>query len=182
MSEERKLEYDVLRFLATLWREFVEFLERRPRYTLHLRTGESVNDSNYQLNEGDSVVITLTITDDQTGATVTADPGSVTAVTTESSDTVVVDPSGTFVTLTAGSTASTGQLLTVNATVGGAAVGPTGGAVFTYDVVVVTPPTPTYTLTLSAGAETAPAAPAPTAPVVGTEIGQVNPTTGQLNT
>jgi hypothetical protein len=177
---EREIDRALLRWLEKLWRDFIEFIERRPQYTLHLETGESMTtqpDSNYQLTEGDSVVITITITDDQTGATVTADPGSVTAVSTNPNDTVVVDPSQTFVTLTASDALNTDQLLTVNATVGGVAVGPTGGAVFEYDVVAPVTPPASYTMTLTAGVETA-----PTPGNVGTEVGQINPVTGQVNT
>jgi hypothetical protein len=111
--------------------------------------------ANYQLTEGDSVVITLTDTDDVTGEAVIIDPGSVTAELSDLSDSVVVDPSGTFLTLTAGSVDGLGNTVTVNATVGGVSSVPWTG---TYDVVanVVTPDSTTLSGTF--GTEEAPVA------------------------
>jgi hypothetical protein len=111
--------------------------------------------ANYPLNAGDSVVVTLTVTDDVTGAVVVPDAGSVTAVLSDATDSVVDNGDGTF-TLTAGAGLSTGNTLTVNGTVGGVSFGPVGGVVGTYDVDadVVTPDSTTATLTF--GTETAP--------------------------
>jgi hypothetical protein len=167
-----------------------EYIAEHEGSTLTLSTKEGIM-ANYQLNAGDSVVVTITDTDDVTGVAVTPDAGSVSAVLSSTTDTVVVDPSGSFLTLTAGSTASVGNTLNVNATVGGVA---SLTAVGTYDVVaVVTPPADATTLSLSFGTETAPAAAAtPAAPEgvdtsafvgngVGTGAGQINPVTGLVN-
>lgn len=149
--------------------------------------------SNYQLNTGDSVVVTLSVTDDVTGATDTFDANSVTASLSSASDTVAVDPSQTFLTITAGSTASVGNTVTVNGSVAGLASEPWVG---TYDdVQAVVSPDATTILGVF-GTETAPvatdAAPAAVAdaPVVdpafagngvGTGAGQINPETGRVN-
>jgi hypothetical protein len=111
--------------------------------------------ANYQLTQGDSVVVTLTDTDDVTGLAVTPDSDSVTATLSSSTDSVVVDPSGTFLTLTAGSVDGLGNTVTVNATVGGVSSVPWTG---TYDVVanVVTPDSTTLSGTF--GTEEAPVA------------------------
>jgi hypothetical protein len=110
--------------------------------------------ANYQLTTDDSVVITLTDTDDVTGDVVTPDTGSVVATLSDTTDTAVVDPSGSFVTLTGSGSVATGKTITVAATVGGVASTPFVG---TYDVVdaVVTTPDPT-TLTGLFGIESAP--------------------------
>jgi hypothetical protein len=113
--------------------------------------------SNYQLNAGDSVVFTLVDIDDVTGAVVTPDAGSVTAVLGSGTDTVVVDPSGTFLTITAGDTLSASNNVVINATVNGVASGPVGGLVAYYDVVAVTS-TDTTTLSGSFGTEVSPGA------------------------
>jgi hypothetical protein len=110
--------------------------------------------ANYQLTTDDSVVITLTDTDDVTGDVVTPDTGSVVATLSDTTDTAVVDPSGSFVTLTGSGSVATGKTITVAATVGGVASTPFVG---TYDVVdaVDTTADPT-TLTGLFGIESAP--------------------------
>jgi len=133
-------------------------LDRLEATSLSLTTKEGPM-ANFPLNAGDSVVVTIADTDDVTGAVVTPDAGSVTAVLSNTADSVVVDPSGAFATLTAGATASTDNTLTVNATVNGNASKPGVG---TYDVVVVTPPPDATTVSLTFGTETPPA-PAATA-------------------
>jgi hypothetical protein len=122
-----------------------------PATTLHLTT-KGIIMANYQLNAGDSVVITITDTDDVTGSPVTPDAGSVTAVLSSSTDTIVVDPSGTFATITAGETLGTNNTVTVNATVGGVASTP---AVGNYDVVADVVPDAT-SLGVTFGTESAP--------------------------
>lgn len=165
-----------LHWLEKAWRELLELLKLEAATRITLSTKEGIM-SDYQLNAGDSVVVTITDTDDVTGAVVTPDAGSVTAVLSSSTDTVVVDPSGAFATITAGDVASVGNTVTVNAAVGGVA---STSAVGTYDVVAVTPPPPDATsLSLSFGTETAPPT---TGPSVGTAAGEINPVTGQVNT
>jgi hypothetical protein len=154
--------------------------------------GEPMAD--FQLNAGDSVVVTVTDTDNVTGAAVTPDAGSVTAVLSSATDTVVVDPSGAFATITAGATTGTGNTVTVNATVGGVA---SASAVGTYDVVANVAPDAT-TLAVTFGTESAPAAPVASAqaaaPLItaatvgvingvdyGPGAGQTNPVTGLVN-
>jgi hypothetical protein len=115
--------------------------------------------ANFPLNAGDSTVVTVTDTDDVTGDVVTPDAGSVTAVLSSSTDTIVENADGTF-TLTAGATdvSSTSNTVTVNATVNGNASTPGVG---TYDVIAVTPPPPdATTLSVAFGTETPPVAPA----------------------
>lgn len=131
--------------------------------------------ANYPLNAGDSVVATIADNDAVTGAVVTPDAGSVTAVLSSATDTVVVDPSGTFATITAGTALGTNNTVTVNATVGGVA---SATAVGTYDVVAAAADATTLSVTF--GTESAPAAPAP-ASNTGTGAGQVNPVTGLIN-
>ena len=131
-------------------------LDRLEATSLSLTTKEGPM-ANFPLNAGDSVVVTISDTDDVTGAAVTPDAGSVTAELSNTEDSVVVDPSGAFLTLTAGATASTGNTVTVSATVNGLASTPGVG---TYDVIAVTPDTTTVSLTF--GTETPPA-PAPAA-------------------
>ena len=122
--------------------------------------------ADYQLNAGDSVVVTLTDTDAVTGAAVTPDAGSVSATLSSATDTVVVDPSGTFLTVTAGTADSVGNTVTVDATVGGVASTPWVG---TYDVVAVVPDATVLLGTF--GTETPPAAPAaPTLNALGDPI------------
>jgi len=149
VSEDRDLEKVLVRWLEKLWRDFLHFLERRTRVTLSIE-GNPMSD--YQLTEGYSVQVTITVTDTVTGAAVTPDADSVTASSSNPSDSVVVDPSQTFLTLTAGDTAATDQTLTVNAAVGGVASTPGTG---TYDVVA--PPANPTAVTLSFGTETPPA-------------------------
>jgi hypothetical protein len=110
--------------------------------------------ANYQLTTDDSVVITLTDTDDVTGDVVTPDTGSVVATLSDTTDTAVVDPSGSFVTLTGSGSVATGKTITVAADVRGVASTPFVG---TYDVVdtVDTTADPT-TLTGLFGIESAP--------------------------
>ena len=109
--------------------------------------------ANYQLNAGDSVVITVTDTDDVTDDVVVPDAGSVTAVLSSTTDSIVDNADGTF-TITAGSVASTDNTVTTNATVGGVASKPGVG---TYDVVVTV--ADTTTLSVAFGTETAPVSP-----------------------
>lgn len=126
--------------------------------TLHLYAeGDpmTIISPNFQLNAGDSVVVTITDTDDVSGLPVTPDAGSVTAVLSSATDTVAVDPSGTFLTLTAGTTEGVGNTVTVEATVGGVA---SKQAVGTYDVIADVVPPDATSLSLSFGTETAPAA------------------------
>ena len=130
--------------------------------------------ANYPLNAGDTVVVTVTDTDAVTGAVGTPDAGSVTAVLSSSTDTIVANADGTF-TVTAGTTTGTGNTVTANATVGGVA---SASAVGTYDVVAAA--ADATTLSVSFGTESAPAAPAP-ASNVGTGAGQINPVTGLVN-
>jgi hypothetical protein len=107
--------------------------------------------ANAQINEGNTEVLTLTDTDDVTGAVVTPDPGSVSAVLSSTTDTLTVNADGTF-TLTAGSVASVGNTVTFGATVGGVA---SKDAVGTYDVLVDVPPAPNpTTLSVTFGTET----------------------------
>jgi hypothetical protein len=113
--------------------------------------------ANYQLNAGDSVVVTLTDTDDVTGLAVPTDAGSVTVVLSNISDSVVVDPSGTFLTITGGPL-NNGNTVTVNAKVNGVASKPFVG---TYDVVASAPVTSSTTLTGTFGVETGPNPPFP---------------------
>ena len=150
--------------------------------------GEPMAD--FQLNAGDSVVVTVTDTDNVTGAAVTPDAGSVTAVLSSTTDTIVDNTDGTF-TITAGATAGLGNTVTVNATVGGVA---SASAVGTYDVVANVAPDAT-TLAVTFGTESAAvasaqaAAPAITAATVGVingvdygpGAGQTNPVTGLVN-
>jgi len=109
--------------------------------------------ANYQLNAGDSVVDTISDTDNVTGAAVAVDAGSVTAVLSSTTDTVVVDPSGTFATITAGTTVGVGNTVTVNATVGGVASAPFVG---TYDVVAAVVVPDATTLSGTFGTESGP--------------------------
>jgi hypothetical protein len=125
--------------------------------TIHLTTEgpdmTTIPVADYPLTEGDSVVVTITDTDDVTGAVVALDEGGVTAELSSDTDTVVVDPSGTFLTITAGDTPSTGNTVTVNGTVNGVAATPGVG---TYDVVAAVTQDPT-TISLAFGTESAPA-------------------------
>ena len=151
---------DVWEYLAHELVHLVRLIIARLEHTSLFLTTKEGPMANFPLNAGDSVVVTITDTDDVTGAAVTPDAGSVTAVLSNTGDSVVVDPSGAFATLTAGAAASTDNTLTVNATVNGNASTPGVG---TYDVVVVTPPPPdATTVSLTFGTETPPA-PAATA-------------------
>lgn len=125
--------------------------------TIHL-TIKGNEMENYQLNAGDSVVVTVTDTDNVTGLPVTPDAGSVSVVLSSLTDSVVANADGTY-TVTAGTTTGTGNTVTVNATVNGVA---SLAAVGTYDVVAAAPDA--TTLSVSFGTESAPAVVAP--PVV----------------
>lgn len=109
--------------------------------------------ANYQLNAGDSVVVTITDTDNVTGVEVVPDTGSVTAVLSSATDTIVVDPSGAFATITANSAISTSNTVTVNGTVGGVA---SKAFVGTYDVIGVAATGNATTLSGTFGTETGP--------------------------
>ena len=142
--------------------------------------------ANFQLNAGDSVVVTVSDTDNVTGAVVTPDSGSVTAVLSSSADAISANSDGTY-TITAPSTdvASVGNTVTVNATVNGVASTPGVG---TYDVVPAVTPADATTLAVSFGTESPPVAvvpvpvastPATNAPVTaGAVAGEINPATG----
>jgi len=114
--------------------------------------------SNYPLAAGDSVVVTVVDTDVVTGLPVTPDAGSVTAVLSSTTDTVVVDPTGTFATITAGTVEGTGNTVTVNASYKGALSTPVTG---TYDVVAAVVSGDATALSVSFGTETPPATSAP---------------------
>ena len=169
-DEEHELEEGWDRLVRKLIR-LVDLLIARlessetPTTTLSLSI-QGVPMENYQLNAGDSVVVTVTDTDDVTGAVVVPDAGTLTAVLSSTTDSIVDNGDGTF-TITAGSTDGTGNTVTTNATVGGTASNPGVG---TYDVVtaVVTPDS--TTLSVAFGTETAPAASAPVA-ATATEAG-----------
>lgn len=105
---------------------------------------------NYQLTEGDSVQVTIVVTDDVTGDVIT--PASVTATSTDPNDTVVVDPSFGFLTLTASDALNTDQVLTVTAV---SSEGATGIATGEYDVVAATTVDP-ISVALTFGTESAP--------------------------
>jgi hypothetical protein len=109
--------------------------------------------SNFQLNAGDSVVVTVTDTDTVTGAAVPTDAGSVTVVLGSSTDTVVANSDGTY-TVTAGTTLGTSNSVTVNATVGGVA---SSSVVAYYDVVADVVTVNPTSLSVSFGTESAPA-------------------------
>lgn len=143
-----------LSWLEKIWRDFLRLLAAlAPGTRLTLTTKEGIM-ADYQLDAGDSVVVTITDTDEVTGEAVVPDEGSVAAELSSDTDSFVLDPSGSFLTLTAGATPGTGNSLTVTATVGGVASSP---AVGTYDVVSnVAPPNPTA-LSLTFGVESAPA-------------------------
>lgn len=120
-------------------------------------TIEGAPMADYQLNQGDTVVVTIVDTDDVTGDVVTPDAGSVSVQLSPnaSSSTVVLDESETFATITAGPTASVGDAINVSATFDGVDSTP---AVGTFDVVAaVVPPPDATTLSVSFGTE-APAA------------------------
>lgn len=139
----------LLRVLEDLHEALRKYLAESPS-VIHL-TIQGVTMSDYQLNQGDTVVVTITDTDEVTGNVVTPDPGSVSASISPnaSSSTVVVDPSGAFATVTAGPSESVGDVLTVTATVGGVASTPASGS---FDVVAAPPPDATA-LSLSFGTE-----------------------------
>lgn len=125
----------------------------------------------YPLNAGDSVKVDLAYADDVTGEAVTPDAGSVLAELSSSSDTVLVDESQTFLTITAGDVVGDGNTVTVTGTVGGVASTPWVG---TYDVVadVVTPPDPT-TITGTFETETTPTGATPDDETAGQVFNQV---------
>lgn len=154
--EDEELWGRALRRLIRLLDLIIAKLEHESATTLKL-TIEGEPMANFQLNALDSVVVTITDTDDVTGDAVTPDSGSVTAVLSNPNDFVVVDPTGAFLTITAAGATSTGNTVTVNATVNGVPSGPEGGAVGTYDVVAdVVPPPDSNTITLTFGDEVAP--------------------------
>jgi hypothetical protein len=134
-----------------------KYLSETPtvKSALHL-TIKGNQMANYQLNAGDSVVVTITDTDDATGLAVTIDASSVTAVLSSSTDSVVIDPSGTFLTITAGATPGTGNTVTVNAT---SDTAPSTSVVGTYDVVADVVTSDQTSLSLSFGTEVNPATP-----------------------
>ena len=113
---------------------------------------------NYPLTALDSVEVAITFTDDN-GDVVTPDAGSVAVALSSTSDTAVLDPSGDFVTITAGSDLSVGNEITVTGTVDGVAYTP-GTAL--YDVVAA--PELGGTIELAFGVETPPAAAVPASP------------------
>jgi hypothetical protein len=149
-----------------------KYLSETPT-ALTLKTKEGIM-SNYQLNAGDSVVVTVAATN-TAGTVVATDSGSVKAVLSSSTDTVKVDSSGLFLTLTAGTDAGTSRTVTVNATVNGVAC---TAAVGTYDVVAST--TSATALKLSFGTEVT--ATQEAAKVYGNAVGEYSATTGLLNT
>ena len=156
--KERAALREVLSDLVPMVRSaLLHYLVEISSTTLSLTVKGVPMSPNYQLNAGDSVVFTLVDIDDVTGAVVTPDAGSVTAVLGSGTDTVVVDPSGTFLTITAGDTLSASNTVVINATVNGNASGPVGGLVVYYDVVAVTS-TDTTTLSGSFGTEVSPGA------------------------
>ena len=115
---------------------------------------------NYQLNTLDSVQIAITDTVDATGLAAVIDPGSLSAVLSDTTDSVSV--SGSTVTLTGGTNLATSKTVTVSGTVGGVASTPWVG---TYDVVAaVVEPTST-TLSGTFAGETAPPSGTATLPV-----------------
>ena len=152
-----------------------------PTTVLSLTTKEGLM-ANYPLNTGDSVIVTVTDTDTVTGLAASIDAGSLKAVLSSTTDTVVENADGTL-TVTAGATLGTGNTLTVEATVNGVA---SKSAVGTYDVVAAVAPVNPTALSLSFGTETAPAAATPpplvtttNAPVTaGAVAGSINPATG----
>jgi hypothetical protein len=142
--------HELREFLRLVIRALEKYLNI-PTTKLHLHLGDK-EMYNYQLNEGDSVVVTVTDTDDVTGSTVTPDAGSVAFVLSNTSDSAVLNADGT-ITLTSGTTLGTGNTITVSATVGGVA---SSDAVGTYDVVAAVVTSDATTLTLSFGTESAP--------------------------
>jgi hypothetical protein len=147
---------EALELVPLIRKALKKFLGETSSTTLNLTT-EGPEMANYQLNALDSVVVTVTDTDDVTGLAVTPDAGSVTAVLSSASDTIALDPTGTFATITAGSVLGTGNTVTVNATYGGVASTPVVG---TYDVVADVTPTDATSLSVAFGTETAPIGPA----------------------
>lgn len=147
--KERTTLHELLDALVELTRDLIKVLqqylaESQPATKLR---GDLMAD--FPLTSGDDTVIALVDNDAVTGAVVTIDPGSVTAVLSDTTDSVSVDPSGTFVTLVTGPNVAAGKTITVNATVGGLASQPWVG---TYDVVaaVVTPDATVLTGTFGA--------------------------------
>lgn len=119
--------------------------------------------ANQQMNTGDSIIVTITDTEDATGLPATIDPGSLTASLSDTTDSAVVNADGT-VTLTAGPTLATSKTITVSATVAGVA---SHDWVGTYDVIapVVEPTSTTLAGTFAATGETAPPGSTATLPV-----------------
>jgi hypothetical protein len=149
--DEKELVKELRAIVRLGVKALTKYLEEKPPGTT-LKGDLSMND---QLNTLDSVVVNLTDTDNVTGAAVVIDPGSVTVVLSDPTDSVVIDPSGAFITITAGANLAVGKTATVNATVGGVASGPVGGLVLTYDVIAAAPDATTLSGVFAS--ETAPA-------------------------
>ena len=164
--EEKATFRDLLRALLELTHDLIKalkkYLAETPSSATTIR-GDLM--ANYQLNTGDSVVVSLTYADSVTGAVVTPDASSVTAVLSASTDTVVVDPSQSFATITGGTTVGVGNTVTVNGTVNGVA---STAWIGTYDDVAAVVAPDATAITGTFGTESAPTNPVPT----------VNPATG----
>ena len=185
--EEEELFETLMRKLIRLADLFIARLTSESTTTLAITIqGEPM--ANYQLNAGDSVVLTVADNDSVTGAVVTPDAGSVSVVLSSTTDTVTPNADGTY-TIVAGATLGTGNTATVNATVGGVA---STKAVGTYDVVAAVVEPDATTLSVSFGTESAPASttvssvgPGTVGVVNGVDYGrgagQTNPVTGLVN-
>ena len=152
--EEKTTLRELLRALVTLVHDLTKAVRKYLAETTsdHATSIQGDLPMNYQLNTLDSVVVTLTDTEDATGAAVTIDPGSVTTSLSDTGDNYVVNPDGTL-TITGGTTLGTSKTITVNAKVGGVASTPWVG---TYDVVAATPPVNATTLSGTFGTESGP--------------------------
>jgi hypothetical protein len=128
-------------------------LESESATTLHL-TIKGTEMANYPLNAGDTVVVTLTDTDNVTGAVVVPDAGSVTVVLSSSTDTITANADGTY-TITAGTSTGSGNTVTANGTVGGVA---SAAGVGTYDVVPAVVSSDATTIAVTFGTESGPTA------------------------
>jgi hypothetical protein len=185
--EEEELFETLMRKLIRLADLFIARLTSESTTTLAITIqGEPM--ANYQLNAGDSVVLTVADNDSVTGAVVTPDAGSVSVVLSSTTDTVTPNADGTY-TIVAGATLGTDNTATVNATVGGVA---STKAVGTYDVVAAVVEPDATTLSVSFGTESAPASttvssvgPGTVGVVNGVDYGpgagQTNPVTGLVN-
>jgi hypothetical protein len=139
--------------LRELVRLAIKILKKYAAEFTNLTTIEGDLMSDYPLTVLDSVVVTLAYTDDVSGDAVTPDAGSVAvALSNAPADSVVLDESQTFCTLTAGPSPVAGNTITVTGTVGGIASTPWVGV---YDVVAAAPPDAT-TITGTFGSETVP--------------------------